>query len=314
MTRWRGVIALVVCCGFSWGASGVCAVAGDTRAAPFARFATTTGSSATAQAAAEAEASALLGQLQLPAGAVESPAEPAGDEGFLAAPELGLGDTSNLADAHSWWIVPGTPQQVLAFVDEHRPPGAALFNQAPVNPGASTSGFALLRWPEGTGLLGERWLDVKVAQLSAGETGLRADGQVLWLSVPAPIPTGAKLLRVTTDRAGPREPRRERTVTRATRIGAVAALLNGLPVARPTLLVFSCPAEFGVVRLAFYASVGSPALATATIPIGGCAFIDVTVGGRQQPARSGSAVDVLRRIERDLGLNLDTRRAAPAGR
>ena len=293
---------LACCCAVS-GATGLAAAAGDAHEAASGRIAV---SVSAGEAAATSEASVLLGQLSLPADAVQSATEPAGDAGYLATAELGAPDTSGLVDAHAWWIVPDTPEQVLAYVDEHRPAGAALFNRSPVAPEAAMPEFTLLRWPEGGGVLGERWLDVKVVQLAEGETGVRADAQVLWLRTPAPIPAGAKLLRVAFDTQTRRRTHPlERNVTSAKRIGAITTLLNRLPVARPSLLAFNCPAEFGVVRLDFYATATSPPpLAIAVIPVGGCGGVELTVDGEQQPERSSAGLTLIRRIERDLGLDV----------
>jgi hypothetical protein len=311
MARWRRVMAGLACCGAVSGATGLAAAAGDAHKAASARIATTADSVSAGEAAATSEATVLLGQLSLPAGAVQSATEPAGDGGYLATAELGAPDTSGLADAHAWWIVPDTPEQVLAYVDEHRPAGAALFNGSPVAPEPAVPEFTLLRWPEGGGVLGERWLEVKVVRLAEGETGVRADAQVLWLRTPAPIPAGAKLLRVAFDTQTQRGTHPlERNVTSAKRIDAITALLNRLPVARPSLLTFNCPAEFGVVRLDFYATATSPPFAIAVIPVGGCGGVGLTVAGQQQPGRSSAGVDLIRRIERDLGLDV---KAGPRG-
>src|ERR1700683_2101332 len=307
-------MAGLACCSAVSGATGLAATAGDAREAASGRIATAAVSVSAGEAAATSEASVLLGQLSLPAGAVQSATEPAGDAGYLATAELGAPDTSGLVDAHAWWIVPDTPEQVLAYVDEHRPAGAALFNRSPVAPEAAMPEFTLLRWPEGGGVLGERWLEVKVVQLAEGETGVGGDARVLGPRRPAPIPAGAKLLKVAFDTQTRRGTHPlERNVTSAKRIGAITTLLNRLPVARPSLLAFNCPAEFGVVRLDFYATATSPPFAIAVIPVGGCGGVVLTVEGEQQPGRSSAGVDLIRQIERDLGLDVKAGPGASAG-
>jgi hypothetical protein len=73
------------------------------------------------------------------------------------------------------------------------------------------------------------------------------------------------------------------TVTDPVKARRIAALLDGLPLA-PTG-AYLCPS--GDIRseltLTFKARTDAPALAIVTAELTDCAFIDVTVGGRQQP-------------------------------
>lgn len=75
-------------------------------------------SAAANQAAAHANAVALLGEVSLPAGATESSSEPAGDEGLLAHAGAGGLATPNVVEAHAWWTVPGSRAEVMAYVRE----------------------------------------------------------------------------------------------------------------------------------------------------------------------------------------------------
>jgi len=262
-------------------------------------------SAAADEATAVSEASALLRELALPLGAIPSSIEPAGDGGYLGSPVLDGIPPPELVDEHAWWLLSGTPVQVLAYIREHLPAGATIYNSPPSQSG-STSAYALLRWPAGTGEIAERWLDLKVAQLPGGQSALRVDAQVLWVMPRTEIPPGARLLRVLVERPEPPRPdnRRRYTVTSRKRIGAVATLINSLPVARPSLLVRSCPAAFGALRLVFYRSAAAPPLAIAVVSAGGCGGVELSVDGRAQPTLSGDGFSTIGRIAGDLRLTL----------
>jgi hypothetical protein len=241
-------------------------------------------------AAARSDASALLGRLSLPAGAVASAAEPAGDASALASP-AGRPDTPNLVDDVGWWVLPGTPAAALAYVEAHRPAGSTVTgrgsgNQGPNGTTVSSTTFGL---PPVPNLLVSRELVVEVVALADGSTGLRADAQVIW-TAPRPaseqIPPGTRRLRITVTGGfpGQRPDQRPVVVVAAKRIRAVVTILNRLPVVQPG--VINCPADFGIeVRLSFQR--GSRVIALAVVDPAGCEDVRLTIGGRAQPALSG---------------------------
>jgi hypothetical protein len=75
-------------------------------------------------AAAQSDAVSLLSGLSFPPGATRSPVEPAGDDSVLAQPGSGPPLTPNVIDDSAWWLIPGTPPAVLAYIDAHPPAGS----------------------------------------------------------------------------------------------------------------------------------------------------------------------------------------------
>jgi hypothetical protein len=59
-------------------------------------------------------------------GATRSATEPAGDAGVLARPAQRYA-TPNEVDDHAWWLVPGDPATVLAYLDAHRAPKSVRY-------------------------------------------------------------------------------------------------------------------------------------------------------------------------------------------
>jgi hypothetical protein len=72
--------------------------------------------------AAQRDAARLLKRAVLPADAIPSATEPAGDDHFLSRPGQ-VPALVNLLDRHGWWTVPGDETDVSAFVRAHRPKG-----------------------------------------------------------------------------------------------------------------------------------------------------------------------------------------------
>ncbi len=157
-------------------------------------------SAAANQAAARANAVALLGEVSSPAGATESSSEPAGDEGLLVHAGAGGLDIPNVVEAHAWWTVPGSRPEVMAYVRGHPPNGSALIpSGSGGSRGSTTFESVTFAWSAVAGVLSTRWLVLTATQLPHGSTGLRVDSQVVWVT-PRPasewIPAGAHHLRV----------------------------------------------------------------------------------------------------------------------
>jgi hypothetical protein len=265
------------------------------------------------EATARSDAAALLASLSLPPGATTSPLEPVGDGGVLARPGSGPPTTPDVVDDSAWWLVPGGPQAVLAFIEAHPPPGSRRtgsgMGSRPHQPTVVSDVFDL---PAITNVLSTRELVVEVVRLPDGSTGLRADAQVVWITprdASESIPAGTRRLWVTVTRSHVRP----LLATSRMRIARVVALLNGLPRFQPGL--YACPADFGIrVRLAFYPRRGAPPLAVAVVNPGGCGDVRLSIGGVSQPALTsmgfaGSGrsprASLVRQIETALGLERD---------
>ncbi len=247
-----------------------------------------TSSTAANEAAAHTDAAALLARLTLPAGAQSSVAEPSGAGAALANP----GDrpaTPNLVDDHAWWLVPGRPAAVLAFIKQHRPAGSTLdeTGSGNVGPGYGVAGFS---WPTRAGVLLTRRLVVEVVALSRASTALRADAQAVWMTSRPPserVARGVDRLRVTVVK-GKRTTQGPLTFTRSSQLERVRSLINALPAAQPGAA--ACPADFAIrVRLAFYSAHSARPAAVALVDPYGCEGVQLTIKGRSQPPLASAA-------------------------
>jgi hypothetical protein len=256
------------------------------------------------EAAATREAHQLLGGLAFPNGAVSSSTEPAGDGGRLAIPPA-RPEFPGLVEQHSWLETAGTPLAVLDSIHEHSTELVGVGSWFP-NVNETGAEFASLRLAEGAGVIGERWLRLTAVALSDGSAGVRIDAQVLWRLPRDPMPSGARLLRISVRRLRPGHPRpRIVNIGSVSRVARVVSLVNSLPTERPSLLVRSCPAGFGSVRLAFYRKPSESPLAVVVVSIGGCGGGEVTIRGKpQQPGLAADSFTLFSRLERILDLKL----------
>ena len=193
-----------------------------------------------------------------------------------------------------WWRVPGRPEEVLAWVGAHLPPGFAPSGSGSgsgtgTGSGSWTSMFAL---PAVPGVLTQREL-VVLAVRSGSRTAIRVDAQVVWLPArlgAERVPPAARVLTVTPVFGLNPDPRAERldrafTVTDPATVARIAAIVNGLT--RFPDGTFSCPAESGgQMRLTFSTRPGGPVVARLTAQYGGCGIVSVRIGGRDMPGLS----------------------------
>jgi hypothetical protein len=241
-------------------------------------------------AAARTEAPRLLSLIQLPAGTTSSQTEPAGDRGLLAEPGYGEA-TPNLVDAGAWWTTAMNPDAVLAYVRTHRPPGARPFGTTSDSGpnGVSAETFTL---PPVAGVLRERFVSAVAVRLAGGRTGVRTDGEAVWLT-PRPaweqLPATVRMITFTAQgstlsgRSGRVSIPRTVTGSAAQRL---VAFINGLDVVQPGAR--SCPiGRYAWLRLTFRAADGS-ALAGAIERPTGCASVTLSIRGRTGPALTDS--------------------------
>jgi hypothetical protein len=196
--------------------------------------------------------------------------------------------TPDLASVTRWWRVPGRPQEVLAWVGAHLPPGFAPAGTG-TGSGSWTGMFAL---PAVPGVLTQREL-VVLAVRSGSRTAIRVDAQVVWLPArpgAERVPPTAAVLTVTPGFGLNPDPRAERldrafTVTDPATVARIAAIVNGLT--RFPDGTFSCPFESGgQMRLTFSTRPGGPVVARLTAQYGGCGIVSVRIGGRDMPGLS----------------------------
>jgi hypothetical protein len=229
----------------------------------------------------------MLAELRLPPGSSESSTDPAEGGSALASPGFGPPATPNAVDDHSWWIVPLTPTETVAYIYGRLPPCTTR----PL-PEYTISGFT---WPGNPGTL-----VVWAVRLTNGSTALRVDAQVVWI-IPRPaserIPVDARLLKISGHEPGDKSikvgPERATVlrrlpshVTSTAEIDKMIGLLNGLRVHQPGER--RCPvAPAGNVKLTFYTNPSAPPLAIADIHTEGCGGVSLTINGIAQPGLEG---------------------------
>lgn len=260
----------------------------------------TPGPAAHNKALAKADAKKLLRKLRLPAGAVRVAHPPRGVD--LTAPFEQI--TPNLVDVHQWWLVPGSPSAVLAYVLAHPPTGSAQTTASGMKTFLSAYGFT---WPNVPGVLSQRMLGVQAAPAPNRSTAVRADGEDIWIRPRAKserIPAGVGFVRVTaTDEAIRQGPF---TTSSPATIKRVVALVNALPLFPPG--AFACPADWGSVTISFYrvSGGGNAPLAVATADNGGCGSVLLTIAGRHQPELQ-QPPRFFDQLDSALGVKIDTR-------
>jgi hypothetical protein len=308
------ILALVVL------AAAVSAGAASSARGPAAP-ATITGAGAANEGAARADADGLLAALSLPAGARPSAGEPSGDGSQLARPAERPA-TPNLIDVYEWWTVPGTPAEVLSYIEAHPPAGSHRdVRGSATEQGHTSYVFSGFQWPARTGVLGQRELVVELAALPGGVTGVRDDAQVVWLnprSASETIPRGSTRLEVRiTDGLRHGALPNPLTVHNAARIERVTALINGLPLSQPGIV--NCPAEgFTLIHLAFYSRGARAPRALALVHTSGCENVDLSLAGQPEPTLTatpfpGSGLPSNYSLRARLQIALGAKLALPRG-
>ena len=194
--------------------------------------------------AAQRDAVSLLTRLRLPAASVRVTREPRGDSGFLRPVKGLIGSTAQVL-RHAWFTVPGSPAVVIAYVEAHAPrAGKVDYTGRSGNTFTGLSSqLVAYAFPDLSGRIDERLLQVTVTALPGDRTGVLAESDSVWF-VPRPtgerVPSGVRQVRVT---AGvPRHaPSRTVTVADPAQIRRIARLVDGLAPAQP--FAINCPAE-----------------------------------------------------------------------
>ena len=144
---------------------------------------------------AQADAEALLSDLQLPEGAVLESSDPSVGQ-RLPAPQTSYPARPEEIIEHRYWRVPREPQEVLAWIEAHNPTGARG-DIRPEGPDASLTIFRFTpRQPE---VIAAEDLRIDALPAEGGGTALRLEGEVGWFAVrPASerIPAHVKLIRI----------------------------------------------------------------------------------------------------------------------
>jgi hypothetical protein len=244
--------------------------------------------SASPAAAARADAISLLASFRPPPGAKILAEAPSPVPTALSVPfPDDAGSNPTLVLLTQWWSYPGTAAQAVAWFSAHRPQGttSGAFGSTS-EPDTYSTDLSYDR--PVTRELAERTLGIMVDPVD-GHTLLRVDAFARWLP-PRPagavVPVGATRL-VVVARPGSTHGERPKPVTLATvtdprLIGAVAALVNGLPVPVPGA-VYGCPMDDGAsLLLDFYGTGGSTPLASVSAAESGCGGVQLSVRGGPQ--------------------------------
>lgn len=232
---------------------------------------------------ARTEAARLLSLIKVPAGAISVQNEPAGDAGMLAQPGWDSA-TPNLVDAWGWWTTSVKGADVLAYVKQHLPPGARLEGSETGSTGMAGETFTFGPIPS---VLSDEVVSVTVVPLTGGGTGIRADGEAIWLTarpaweqIPSTVRSVTVSARGTTASGHFGRTSTSRTVT-GDAARRIVSLINGFEVVQPGAR--SCPIGRGEsVRLTFRAGNGRVFAEAVEHPTG-CASVSLTVGGRVGP-------------------------------
>jgi hypothetical protein len=258
------------------------------------------------KAAAEADAQELLGELQLPEGALQVNSNPAGGGWLSGAADVPA--TGNLVDRHAWWTVPGEPQAVERFIEAHPPGGQQRWIQG-TNSGPGGIDFVVgYRWPTVNPVLQNPTLVIQLVALPEGRTGVRADGMVVWLAPFPPadaIPGAAQVLEVVVTRH--HETALSVNVTEATKVAAVRSMIDAMPVNAGG--VCEGPEVTASAVFTFRAATGGPALAVATVPGEGEVEPGVCLPMRLNLPESGRSVQLedgpfIREVQALLGVKI----------
>jgi len=284
----RLVVVLAALIGLACGATSALAASG----APAASGALAETQLQANQAIARRDARALLEQLQLPSGVTSSATEPMGvGTDLLKPPRVWEKNTIGVS---RWMISPESPAALLAYVGAH-PPRERGFRQQ-ITEGSTV----IFTWIiDGQHLLSQD-LQITVAPLADGHTGLMAEAQSVWM-VPRPaservgpgIDAVDLTLRIGSGPAGvTREHVHRYVFTRPTQVTNIVQEFNRLPISQPGLL-YSCPAmlpRMPLLTLRFMGANGST-LARAAVTVhsrkngyagwNSCDPIDFWIGARQ---------------------------------
>lgn len=192
-----------------------------------------------------------------------------------------------------WWRVPGQPQDVLSWVEAHKPAGFTESGSGSSGTATAQESYATFSLPDVPGALLERQLLAEVAADGPEQTAIRVDAEDLW--VPAKlaaelIPATAAVVTITPLSAWRPAAKTDRqvTITDPSKAARIAAAVNALPVFPPYSWIECGPGPGPGMRLTFRATPTGPALAVVTAYQQLCPLVQVVTGGKKMPALDGS--------------------------
>jgi hypothetical protein len=252
-------------------------------------------SAGASEAEAVADAEARLASIALPPGAIPVGERPDGIT--LDGPPLAP-SSPNFVDRGGWWVLSGSPADVLAWFRANPPGGTTQrISGGGAGPGGAEFSYQGFEWPA-TAALSWRTAFVAAASRPEGGTALRIDAQAIWLEQhPSSerIPARARFLEVEWSRPNGHDSTASSSNARFVR--SVAAELDELPIAQPG--VIHCPmlrSDRPTVTLRFRRRVGGPVLSEAgqSLPAGVCSPMSLTIRGSSQAPLTGAGPVIAR--------------------
>lgn len=254
-------------------------------------------SAGTPRQRAEADAALMLKAFAPPPGAREVsgspvPSSPMSDSSGAPTPT-----DSDVVTRTSWWVAPGDPKSLIDWEAANISPLYHLFGYGTAASGVWNDVFSI---PPVAGLLDERELAVSTTSAGQGQTAIRVDALVDYYparSAGDTVPATARVATLveTKYNFGGTPPKETvtviatATVSDLTKVRAIAAYLNGLPVTPPGGEC-SGPAPTGDIGVTFSARPGGLAVGKASASLGGCEFLSYTMPGHPPTGLGGGPV------------------------
>ena len=242
---------------------------------------------ATPEQQAKLAVQALLRAFVPPPGAKRLAGQPASAQGRLGS--VGSFISGDEAQQTTWWLAPGAAQALLGWEGAHLPrPFTSSFSSSGGGPGPRDWSYTQAYARPASGAVTHQYLIVSVTDVARGQVAIRVDADAAWQPVrpaTATVPASAKAVTITllSRLAGNGKLPPPAAITNPAVTARIAALINSLKVSTAPKDA-PCPMQPTQLKLAFFASPGGPPLAVAQSSPGGCPTMDLTVGGKAQPA------------------------------
>jgi hypothetical protein len=224
----------------------------------------------------------LLALFLPPPGAMRVPREPVGDRGFLRRQTFSIGGHS--VSRHGFWRVRHRLDSVVAFVKAHPPrgavrPGGGATSEGPGIPANRSLDFLV---QQSRGLRPAHWIEVTMAALPHGSTGIRVDAVAGWIVPRSPrekVPPGVREVDI-------HSAHRSLRVIELTKVQTVVRWFDALGIVQGGA-AYACPALFRGPRVTLdFRSANRALLARARFLAGPvsseCSPIEFSIQGRRQ--------------------------------
>jgi len=225
---------------------------------------------------AAADAKTILGEFVPPPGAVRLATRPELPTGSAT---MGLNSTAQ-ADDVAYWRVSGVAMALLAWEKEHISRSFSREPDAILGPPDWDTVYTLPAVPG----LPEREMNAQFYDVGGGMTVIMAEAMVTW-QPPRPVSEviPASVAAVTIAQPGQGRPGGPApvTITSASVVRRLVALVNGLPVATVGETI-PCASGPDLLTLTFRAAAGGPVV--AVVEAGGCGALALRLNGRDEPA------------------------------